>query len=231
MVGLDHRDTFLSVLPNGTLLHGQSKFTTTQTTALMVADIEDRLRDEQFVLDELVSLNANDQRLRGRLDLDKIGAFGWSLGGSTAAQLCLRDARCKAGANFDGTFYEGNLLTQTLGVPFLFFCEDDTAADDSAPNDDRLPVFNHMVTNAYWVKLKSTNHGCFSDWDLILDSASLQNQWGTPVSAQFLPPARIAQIVRAYVLSFFNKFLLGEDDHLLDGPSSAYPEVEQFMKK
>jgi predicted dienelactone hydrolase len=228
VVGLDHRDTFLSVLPDGTLLHGQSKFTNTLNGVPL---IEDRLRDEQFVLDELQSLNANDPRLGGRLDLDKIGAFGWSLGGATAAQLCLRDPRCKAGANFDGTYFETDMMTQTLGVPWLFFCEDETAADESPPNDDELPVFNHMVTNAYWVKLKSTDHGCFSDWDLILDSASLQDEWGTPVSGQFLPPARVSQIVRAYVLSFFNKFLLGEDDHLLDGLSPAYPEVEQFMKK
>jgi predicted dienelactone hydrolase len=227
VVGLDHRDTFLSVLPDGTLLHGQSKFTNTLNGVPL---IEDRLRDEQFVLDELQSLNANDPRLGGRLDLDKIGAFGGSLGGATAAQLCLRDPRCKAGANFDGTYFETDMMTQTLGVPWLFFCEDETAADESPPNDDELPVFNHVGTNAYWVKLKSTDHGCFSDWDLIVDSASLQNEWGTPVSGQFLPPARVSQIVRAYVLSFFNKFLLGEDDHLLDGPSSAYPEVEQFLK-
>jgi hypothetical protein len=59
----------------------------------------------------------------------------------------------------------------------------------------------------------------------------LQALYGTPVSGQLLPPARVSQIVRAYVLSFFNKFLRGEDDHLLDGPSPAYPEVMQFLKK
>jgi len=32
-------------------------------------------------------------------------------------------------------------------------------------------------------------------------------------------------------LSFFNKYLKGQDDQLLDGPSADYPEVEQFMKK
>ena len=52
---------------------------------------------------------------------------------------------------------------------------------------------------------------------------------GTPRSGQFLPPAEATQIVRAYLLSFFNKFLSGEDDHLLDGPSPAYPEVLQFL--
>jgi hypothetical protein len=217
VVGLDHRDTFLSVLPDGTLLYGQG--------SLGTAAIEDRLLDMQFVLDELVVLNANDLRLGGRLDLDKIGAFGWSLGEATAAQLCLRDPRCKAGAGFDTTFYETDLLTQTLGVPFLFFCADISFSSDG------LAVFNHTVTNAYWVKLKSTNHGNFGEFDLVVDSAALAAIYGTPPSGQFLPQGRASQIVRAYLLSFFNKFLRGEDDHLLDGPSPAYPEVMQFLKK
>jgi hypothetical protein len=88
-----------------------------------------------------------------------------------------------------------------------------------------------MVTNAYWVKLISTVHANFGDIGLIDDSASLQAFVGTPVSGQFLAPARVTQIVRAYLLSFFNKYLKGEDDHFLDGPSADYPEVEEFMKK
>ena len=103
--------------------------------------------------------------------------------------------------------------------------------EDDPPGEDALRFFiNHMVTNAYWVKLISTVHASFADPGLIVDSGSLKAVWGTPVSGQFLPPARVSQIVRSYVLSFFNKFLKGEDDHLLDGPSAAYPEVEQFMK-
>jgi uncharacterized repeat protein (TIGR03803 family) len=81
------------------------------------------------------------------------------------------------------------------------------------------------------VKLASTVHGSFADWDLIVDSATLGAGFATPMSGQFLLPVRVSQIRRAYLLSFFNKFLQGQDDHLLDGPSPAYPEVLQFLCK
>ena len=233
VVGLDTSDTYVSVFPNGTLVYGQS---VAGTIAGLDAAIEGRLLDMQCVLDELESLNAGDPRLAGRLDLDEIGAFGWSGGGSTVAQLCLRDPRCKAGANMDGPYCETNVLTQPLNAPYLFFRSDfgpDPAAGyfilGSGRPDDRLEVYNKQVTNAYWVRLVSTAHDSFADCDLIANSASLELDRGTPMSRQFLPPARLTQIIRAYLLSFFNKFLQGEDDHLLDGPSPAYPEVRQFL--
>jgi len=232
VIGVDTSDTAISVFPNGTMVYGQSP---ANTVAQYDTAIESRLLDLQFLLDELATLNVNNPRLSGRLNLDKIGVFGWSLGGSTSAQLCLRDPRCKAGAGFDADFFETNLLIQTLNVPYLYFRAD--FGPDPAPPygfdhpDDRLQVYNNLVTNAYWVRLVSTVHGNFGDYDLIFDSASLASLWGRPMSGQFLPPGRASQIVRAYLLSFFNKFLRGEDDHLLDGPSPAYPEVIQFLSK
>jgi uncharacterized repeat protein (TIGR03803 family) len=229
VVGIDTSDSLVSVFPNGTVVYGQ----TVDGIAGLDAAIEGRLLDEEFVLDVLENLNADDPRLGGRLDLSEIGAFGWSLGGSTSAQLCLRDSRCKAGAGLDGPFWETNLLTQPLSVPFLYFRSDH--GPDPAPGvfngfpDYCLEVYNDFVTNAYWVKLVSTVHGNFGDLDLIIDTAALEANFGTPMSDQLLPQGRASQIVRAYLLSFFNKFLKGQDDQLLDGPSEAYPEVIQFL--
>ena len=204
------------------------------TVAEYDASIDGRVLDFQFVLDELQNLNTGDPRLSGRLDLDRIGAFGWSIGGATAAQLCLRDSRCKAGAGMDGSLFETNLLTQPLNVPYMLLrcgAGPDPNPGNGLPDgrpDDRWEFYNEQLTNAYWVKLASTVHGDFSDPGLIVDSTSL-GWWGTPMSGGFLPGSRVSQIVRAYLLSFFNKFLLGKDDHLLDGPSPAYPEVLQFL--
>ena len=233
-VGLDTIDTAVSVLPNGAVVIGQTPDEV--TAGGLEAAIGGRLPDLEFVLDELQSLNAADPLLGGRLDLDKIGVFGYSLGGAAAAQLCLRDPRCKACASLDWVWAETTLLTQSPspGFPYLFFRsgfgpDPDPGWSDAGWPDERLDFFTEFVTNAYWVKLASTDHGDFGDYDLILDSRSLTILTGTPMSGQFLPPARASQIVRAYLLSFFNKFLRGEDDHLLDGPSLAYPEVIQFL--
>ncbi len=105
----------------------------------------------------------------------------------------------------------------------------DPGASIAAWPDDRLEFYNELLTNAYWVKLASTVHGSFGEGCLIADFAFEASLYGTPMSGQFLPPARVSQIVRAYLLSFFNKHLKGEDDHLLDAPSPAYPEVMQFL--
>lgn len=39
------------------------------------------------------------------------------------------------------------------------------------------------------------------------------------------------QTIRACMLSFFDKYLKGEDDHLLDNPASVYPNVINFQSK
>ena len=42
---------------------------------------------------------------------------------------------------------------------------------------------------------------------------------------------RAAEIVNASVVSFFNKHLLGQNDHLLDDGATALPELVTFLSK
>jgi len=54
--------------------------------------------DTGFALDQLERLNASDPsgRFLGRLDMQRAGVFGQSLGGATALLFCHDDSRCKA---------------------------------------------------------------------------------------------------------------------------------------
>jgi uncharacterized repeat protein (TIGR03803 family) len=233
VIGLDAIDTYVSVFPNGTVVPGQPvDFASLSAYGGWVAVTENRLQDMQFVLDQLARLNSADPRMAGRLDLDRVGAFGYSCGGWTTAELCFRDSRCKAGAGMDGWFFENDVLTQPLGVPFLDFRSD--MGPDPDPGcelwrDGRMQFYRQQPANAYWVKLASANHVYFHNVALIWDSATIAADSGTPMSGQIQTGGRVSQVLRAYLLSFFNKHLLGVDDHLLDGPSPAYPEVIQFL--
>jgi len=73
VVGMDHRDIPLSVFPSGALVSASFDFS---SVAAVRAELDDRVLDARFVLDELARLNRNDPLLAGRLDLEKIGAFG-----------------------------------------------------------------------------------------------------------------------------------------------------------
>ncbi len=42
---------------------------------------------------------------------------------------------------------------------------------------------------------------------------------------------RAAEAIRACSLSFFNKYLKGEDDHLLDNPTNRFPVIFNYLKK
>jgi predicted dienelactone hydrolase len=82
-------------------------------TQLLEKVVRVRVADTRFVLDELTALNAGRDPgtgspplpagLAGALDLNRIGMFGVSGGGFTAAQAMYEDPRIKAGIDIDGT--------------------------------------------------------------------------------------------------------------------------------
>jgi dienelactone hydrolase len=62
--------------------------------------------DLASVADQLEQLPAEAAGLLGgRLDLDRLGAFGHFFGGNAALQWCRDDRRCRAAANLDGALW------------------------------------------------------------------------------------------------------------------------------
>jgi predicted dienelactone hydrolase len=213
-VGIDHSDAWISIFPDGRIVRGNAPDLPI-SVAQNILNLQSRARDVRFVTDELIRLNQADEFLRGRLDIDHLGIFGHSFGGAIAADACAGDKRIKAGLSLDGGGHT-NLLALQIIQPFLIA---------SGPEDPNRPyraafrsLFDHLAHDAYWFRMKDSEHFDFveSPWFAV-----------SPVPAKL----RTAAILRQYSLSFFNKYLKGLDDHLLDGPPADYPEVDAFHRK
>jgi len=86
------------------------------------------------------------------------------------------------------------------------------------PDDSDQSVFAASKTNAVWFQISNTDHASFVNCILY--------------SSYPLASSREAErTINAYALSFFNKWLKGQDDHLHEGPSPDFPRVINFRKK
>lgn len=229
IAAMDHRETFASAFPNGTIVHGKP---TDFTSPKAIYDAQaDRVADAHLVYDELVRMNAEDPRFGGLLDFSRVGAFGFSMGGITAAELCRTDSRIHAGAGMDGVFFIPELLESPLPKPFLYLRADtpEITMPDGRP-DDRLAVMENMTRDGYYIQISGTVHWSFADLPLLTTKENFQATVGKPIHP-LIEPHRINQISAGFLVSFFRKYLRHEDDHRLDDPSAGAPEVLKYVKR
>ncbi len=181
--------------------------------------------DVAFGMDRLRSLNGDPASLfYNKLDLARIGIFGHSFGGATAFRVCKQDVRCKAGADLDGTLW-GDDLTGSQPQAFMFMTEEECGSDCKSMRQ----MYSTAKSAAYYLSIKGAKHFNFSDLPLRWSPLArvLLRQLGFIGSIQ---PERGLEISNAYLVAFFDRNLKGADSELLQGPSSAYPEV-QFKKR
>ena len=187
--------------------------------------------DAAFTLDKVVEFNNTPGHLFfKRLDLDHIGMMGWSFGGATAVQMSKDDPRVKAVIDQDGQLF-GDVWEKGTTRPVMLMHH---GGEDKAPKPEDGPFMKAMfdLTRAYdrtllekstndWyeVTLARTQHGHFSDFLLFY-----------PKNPAELEPQRAHEIITAYTLAFFDKYLRGKKSALLEAPSADYPEVT-FRKK
>jgi predicted dienelactone hydrolase len=151
----------------------------------MVADPQNainRPKDVSFAIDQLTLLNKSDQRLKGRLDLDRIGVAGHSFGAYTALasagqvftgplgrQVSLGDSRLKAAIAMSTPLAKGDsaALDKTYG-PIKIPCLHMTGTQDyslismSKPEDRRRP-FEHMsAADNYLLVFDGADHMTFA---------------------------------------------------------------------
>jgi predicted dienelactone hydrolase len=181
--------------------------------------------DAAFALDQIEALNrSRGQKFYKRLDLSRIGMLGWSFGGATSIQMSKDDRRVKAAIDQDGQLF-GDVSAQGSPKPIMLMHH---GLVDKSPNPADQPalaeimhevdeqnrsLLDHSTADRYDVTIADTQHGHFSD--LLL---------ANPPPGQ-LDPRRAHEIILAYTLAFFDKYLKGSSSGLLTAPESPFPEV------
>jgi dienelactone hydrolase len=229
VVAVDHMNAATSVFPNGQVVHGTPPADRCDRAAIQTL-LDNAIKDIQFVLDEL---NTNDTLLAGRMDLERLGAFGYSWGCVPVAEFCRIDPRCKAVVLFDG----GRLLQMPpdlnqLGLQKPFLSMNSTGGwTPPCPNEcpwlcASTNLFAKAANDAFWFQIQDSLHNNFDELVGLIYGPTLTFEGGpTPGSRA------INQTLKACTLSFFDKYLKNQDDHLLDNPAAVYPNIINFQRK
>src|ERR1700730_13620635 len=190
--------------------------------------------DMGFALDQLERLNASDPtgRFLGRLDMQRVGVFGHSLGGATALQFCHDVARCKAGVDVDGAPV-GSGIAEGATQPFMFLLSDHRgeSADAQTPEAirqaganihsiyDRLPSDRRLM-----IIIRGAGHYMFSDNGAMLKSPLVMRVLRT-LGFVRLDGRRQVAVTAHYISTFFDVYLQGAPASKLQS-QPEYPEVE-----
>lgn len=163
--------------------------------------------DTTLVVSGLQSLPAGPAAaLAARVDTSRLGAFGHSMGGVTAAAYCATAAPCRAALNLDGIPQYGDLVDRPAGKPFLMVYSGRTGRLGASD------VIYQRATKPYRrVDVADTLHNDFSDMIL----------WGGPLAARpmfgKIPAEHAVAVTRQIVREYFDQELLGKPSPLLAG--------------
>jgi hypothetical protein len=182
------------------------------------AEIEGGVRALRRAIDHLERANASGP-LAGRLDLQRLGAFGHSFGAMAVLRALQVDRRLRAGMTQDAlgpsvlayAAAEGKQMTSKVA---LFFRP---IGANNRPNVERL--FKSLPSGTLLATPSSPGFAHMSFSDMLLLRAGADDA-GTRASA-----TRNLAIVRALTRTFFDSALRGSSAAPADLPSNGYREL------
>ncbi|OOQ87298.1 PAF acetylhydrolase family protein [Penicillium brasilianum] len=223
VITIDHPyDAGIVTFPDNSTILAANITTDTQ----ILGDLDVRVKDVSFVLDQVNRPSVISRLIPGRtrgLDTSKVGIYGHSLGGATAAEAMLSDSRLVGGINLDGTFF-GSVVDRGLDKPFMIMSHEgkNVTTDVSwATLWPRLKGFKRGFT------ISGSTHGTFTDLAEAADLIGLRERFPTEATAFLgsIGGERATQVIGAYTSRFFDFVLKGKNYELLDRSSREFPEV------
>jgi pimeloyl-ACP methyl ester carboxylesterase len=181
--------------------------------------------DTQFMLDQLSAWNEDPSHfLNGRLDLERLGFFGHSMGAGTALQTVFNKAPCRALLLLDPWLkpFEVEELDAPLSLPLLAMMSGGDFGQENGELAERLAVGNEHAATVFTIA--GSGHYDYSDLPLLSPLIRLVGAKG-PINGRL-----VARIINDYTLAFFDAHLRERPSALLNG-ASPYKEVQLTLKE
>ena len=188
-------------------------------TLLNKAIREITITDISFVMNQLEVLNAknNGSIFENRINLEKIGAMGFSTGGGITEDICERDKRIKVIITLDsGTPDKTDKQRPILCVLSEF------SKQGINPKMDNLKgikgQYEGKKINVDFVLIKGTFHNIFTDGPLYSPLKQVTNSGP-------LDPVYAHHIINTFIVSFFDKHLKENEDISISAVAKNFSEV------
>ncbi|WP_371524987.1 acetylhydrolase [Streptomyces sp. NBC_01283] len=190
--------------------------------------------DLRFVLDCVADLaaghnpDAGNRRLPagllGSIDARRVGAFGWSKGGTATACAMLADERIRAGLSLDGPMQMRPPLAGDLDRPFMIM----SAVYTRATDPQVAAFWSHLRGWRLNIQTQGAAHLSYGDNEALFPQVAKLYGWSAQQLQDVigtLDPEEAVRIQQAYPLAFFDQHLRHRRGRLLDGPSPGFPAV------
>ncbi|KAG9028351.1 hypothetical protein FRB95_006578 [Tulasnella sp. JGI-2019a] len=233
VVSIDHpSDAAIVEYPDGQLIPAAPLNTTDPT--FILALIEVRIKDVQFVLDQVCSNKNLTQGIPVDCGVRKVGMFGEFLGGSTTAAMTIVEQRIAGGINFDGTFspiQSGPYVAPE--TPFLVVAAEGHDMTTDPTYGDWFKTPKAKPADRIIVTVRGAGHVSFTDFPILFEVLGLNtsdiaapdvvNGLGT------IEGHRISEIGQVANNAWFDLILKGNrtgTQDLLTHAKEDFPELE-----
>ncbi len=185
----------------------------------------DRPQDVKFVVDQLLRRSRERAEwLHDSVDVEAIGVLGHSFGGMTVCELLPNDARVKASL----------AMTLAVGPPptipvFVMVGGLDRTVGPFG-NAASTQYYNTATGPRFFLSLREGGHYSFTEM------AAINPNFGDGIGVEksdkgevhFTKPKNAKDVINAYSIAFFDRFLKGAKDSTALLDSNAFPELIDF---